>query len=60
MCEYYVSHGLCNDFPDWAIAETSLKIGYDYGWLVTGELAIDKQELDLLDEDKLSDDVLDP
>ena len=26
--------------------------------MVTGELTIDKQELDLLDEDKLSDDVV--
>ena len=48
MCEHYISHGLCTDFPDWTIAaagsEDSVKIGYDYGRLVTGE------ELDLTEE----------
>ena len=41
MCEHYISHGLCTDFPDWSIAaagsEDSVKIGYDYGHMVTGE-----------------------
>ena len=41
MCEYYIGHGLRNDFPDLSIAvpgsESTLKIGYDYGHLVTGE-----------------------
>ena len=41
MCEHYVAHGLCTDFPDWSIAATgsedSVKIGYDYGRLMTGE-----------------------
>lgn len=41
MCEHYIAHGLCTDFPDWTIAaagsEASLRIGYDYGRLVTGE-----------------------
>ena len=41
MCEHYVVHGLCADFPDWSIAvagsEAKIKIGYDYGRFVTGE-----------------------
>ena len=41
MCEHYIAHGLCTDFPDWSIAaagsEDSIKIGYDYGRFVTGE-----------------------
>ena len=41
MCEHYVAHGLCTDFPDWSIAvpgsEAKVKIGYDYGRFVTGE-----------------------
>ena len=41
MCEHYIAHGLCTDFPDWSIAaagsEANLKIGYDYGRSVTGE-----------------------
>ena len=41
MCEHYISHGLCTDFPDWSIAaagsEGSVKIGYDYGRMVTGD-----------------------
>lgn len=41
MCEHYIAHGLCNDFPDWSIAaagsEDSVKIGYDYARWVTGE-----------------------
>ena len=41
MCEHYVSRGLCTDFPDWSIAaagsEANVKIGYDYGRLVTVE-----------------------
>ena len=41
MCEHYIAHGLCTDFPDWSIAaagsEASVKIGYDYGRSVTGE-----------------------
>ncbi len=49
---------MCSDFPDWSNAapgaEISLKIGYDYGRMVTGELRSEKEELDLLDEDKLS------
>lgn len=36
-----MARGLCTDFPDWSIAaagsEASLKIGYDYGCIVTGE-----------------------
>ena len=40
MCSHYTAHGLCTDFPDWAIAsvgtESLLKIGYDYARLVTG------------------------
>ena len=56
---------MCNDFPDWSIAapgsEKTLKIGYDYGRMVTGELQSEKEKLDLLDEDKLSsEDVPDP
>ena len=46
MCEHYVSHGHCADFPDWSIAaagsESLVKIGYEYGRSVTGdELAVD-------------------
>lgn len=41
MCEYYIAHGLCSDFPDWSIAEagseTNLRIGYDYGRFVAKE-----------------------
>ena len=41
MCELYIAHGLCNDFPDWSIAavglEDSVKIGYEYVQNVTGE-----------------------
>ena len=41
VCEHYIAHGLCTDFPDWTIAapgsEDSVKISYDYGRLVTGE-----------------------
>ena len=41
MCEHFIAHGLCTDFPDWSIAaagsEDSIKIGYDYGRFVTGE-----------------------
>ena len=41
MCEHYIAHGLCTDFPDWTIAapgsEASVKIGYDYGRFVTGD-----------------------
>ena len=51
MCEHYIARGLCTDFPDWSIAtagsEASLKIGYDYGRLVTGEkldIGIDLEE----------------
>lgn len=40
VCEHYISHGLCTDFPDWSIAaagsEVSVKIGYKYGRSVTG------------------------
>ena len=47
MCEHYVAHGLCADYPDWTIAapgtESLVKIGYDYGRSVTGE----KLEADL-------------
>ena len=47
ICEHYIARGLCTDFPDWSIApagsEASLKIGYDYGRLVTGE----EHQLDL-------------
>lgn len=50
MCEHYIAHGLCTDFPDWSIAaagsENSLKIGYDYGRFVTGE----EQQIDLDEE----------
>ena len=41
MCEHYIAHGLCNDFPDWSIAavgsEDSVQIGYEYAQSVTGE-----------------------
>lgn len=40
MCEHYQSHGISTDFPDWTIAaagtDTLVKIGYDYGRMVTG------------------------
>lgn len=57
MCEHYISHGLCTDFPDWTIAaagsEDSVKIGYDYGRFVTGE----EQPIDLdLTEEAVSAD----
>ena len=49
MCKHYIAHGLCTDFPDWSIAaagsENSVKIGYNYGRLVTGEEQ--QTELDL-------------
>ena len=52
MCEHYISHGLCTDFPDWSIAaagsETNVKIGYDYGRSVTGQ--DDQLEPDLSEE----------
>ena len=52
MCEHYIAHGLCTDFPDWSIAaagsEDSVKIGYDYGRFVTGEEQ--HIELDLTEE----------
>lgn len=46
MCEHYIGHRICTDFPDWSIApagsEAALKIGYDYGRSVTGvELEIE-------------------
>lgn len=41
MCKHYIARGLCTDFPDWSIAaassEDSVKIGYDYGRLTSGE-----------------------
>ena len=40
-CVSTTLHVLCTDFPDWTIAaagsEASVRIGYDYGRLVTGE-----------------------
>ena len=52
VCEHYIAHGLCTDFPDWTIAapgsEDSVKIGYDYGRLVTGEEQ--QVEVDLSEE----------
>ena len=42
ICEHYIVRGLCTNFPDWSIAprgsDANLKIGYDYGRLVTGEV----------------------
>jgi hypothetical protein len=50
VCEHYIGHGLCTDFPDWSIAapgsESTLKIGYDYGRLVTGEKLQIEPDLD--------------
>jgi hypothetical protein len=47
VCEHYIAHGLCTEFPDWSIAaagsEDSVKIGYEYGRMVTGE----EQEIEL-------------
>ncbi len=62
MCEHYVAHGLCTDFPDWSIAaadsEDSVRIGYYYGRFVTGE---EQQiEPDLDEEAVCTDDVSDP
>lgn len=52
MCEHYIARGICTDFPDWLIAaagsEASVKIGYDYGRIVTGEKL--EIELDLEEE----------
>ena len=52
MCEHYIARGLCTDFPNWLIAaagsEASVKIGYDYGGIVTGEKL--EIELDLEEE----------
>ena len=43
---HYIARGLCTDFPDWSIAaassEDSVKTGYDYGRLMTG----DKQQIE--------------
>jgi hypothetical protein len=57
VCEHYIAHGLCTDFPDWSIAaagsEDSVKIGYDYGRFVTGK----EQHIDLnLTEEAVSAD----
>ena len=65
VCEYYVSHGLCSDYPDWSIAapgtDVHVKIGYDYGCMVTGEWRSSQEEQDLLDEDRLNrEDACDP
>lgn len=61
MCEHYIARGLCTDFPDWSIAaagsEASLKIGYEYGRLVTGEEQEMEQQIDLIDEEAGSDQV---
>ena len=53
MCEYYISRGLCTDFPDWSIAapgsEAKLKIGYEYARMVTAEeqeVAGEEQEVE--------------
>lgn len=53
MCEYYISSGLCIDFPDWSIAaagsEANLKIGYEYARMVTAEeqeVAGEEQEVE--------------
>ena len=58
MCEHYFAHGLCTDFPDWSIAaagsEDCVKIGYDYGRLVTGEKQ--QREFDLTEEAVQGDD----
>ena len=50
MCEHYISHGICESFPDWTIGPVGLlKIGYDYARSVTGfEQAM---EPDLVEED---------
>ena len=41
VCEHYVSHGLCTDYPDWSIAaagsESLVKIGFEYGRSIIGE-----------------------
>ena len=47
-CVSTTLHVLCTDFPDWTIAaagsEASVRIGYDYGRLVTGEIESDFDE----------------
>ena len=65
MCEHYVAHGLCTDFPDWTIAtagsERDLKTGYEYARLVTGEeqrIGADLEEEVLSDGDHLVPDPL--
>lgn len=54
MCEYYISHGLCTDFPDWSIAaagsEANLKIGYEYARMVAGEEQEVEQQINLIEE----------
>ena len=58
MCEHYVAHRLCTDFPDWSVAaagsEDCVKIGYDYGHLVTEEEQ--QTEFDLTEEAVQGDD----
>ena len=55
MCEHYIARGLCTDFPDWSIAaagsEAELKIGYEYGRLVTGVEQETEQQTDFIDEE---------
>jgi hypothetical protein len=53
VCEYYISHGLCTNFPDCSIAaagsEANLKIGYEYARMVTAEeqeVAGEEQEVE--------------
>ncbi len=47
MCEHYIAHRLCPEYPDWSIAaagsESSLRIGYEYARSVTGvaEISVD-------------------
>lgn len=54
MCEHYIARGLCTDFPDWSIAaagsEAGLKIGYEYGWWVTGQEEDTELQLDSIEE----------
>ena len=46
MCEHYIAHCLCSDFPDWSIAasgsEAGLRIGYEYAHFVSNQ----EQQLD--------------